>query len=72
MKRLGSQGWVVALGALLCGCVAEQQNGEAVALMREAMIESAKSSDGQKSLESPERAVRAVGDWRGSGEEGDG
>ena len=69
MRRLATCGCVTALGVLLCGCVTEQQNGDAVALMREVMVESAKSSEGQEPLESPERVVRAVGDWRGSGED---
>ena len=71
MRRLAAGGWVAALSALLCGCVTEQQNGDAVALMREVMVESAKSSQAAP-LESPERVVRAVGDWRQAGGEGGG
>ena len=67
MRRLAACGCLAALGLLLCGCVTEQQEGDAVALMREVMVESAKASEGQQPLESPERVVRAVGDWRESG-----
>ena len=64
MRRLAACSCVATLSALLCSCVTEQRDGDSVTLMREVMVESAKSNQGQQSLESPERVVRAVGDWR--------
>ena len=59
---------VVALTGSLGGCVASEQAGDGVALMREVMIESAKSTERHPS-ESSERAIDAVRDWRrGQGE----
>ena len=71
MKRQITQGSVIALVVLLCGCVAHEQNGDGVALIREIMIESAKPSEGRKSETSSERTIQAVRDWRrGQGKAG--
>ena len=72
MKRQAVHGGVVALTVLLCGCATNEQNGDGVALVREIMIESAKFSDGQKPVKSPEQAIRAVREWRRASEEAGG
>ena len=72
MKRRAMLCCVVALTVLLGGCIANEQAGDGVALMREVMIESAKSTEGRQPVDSPERAVRAVRDWRRGQDEGGG
>ena len=70
MKRQAALCCMAALIVLVGGCAANEQTGDGVALMREVMIESAKAAEGRQPVESPERAIRAVRDWRGA--QGDG
>ena len=67
-KRQTAPGGAIALVALLCGCVggcvATEQDGAGVALMRTVMIESAQAGEGRKPVKSAEQAIRAVRDWR--------
>ena len=71
MKRHAIHCCVVVLTLLLCGCISNSEQhgeGDGVALVREVMIEAAKSGEGQNPIES-ESAVRAVRDWRGSSQQ---